>query len=508
MKFLSLRDNIKNTQQEEKILDWMKVKKSGFWKKAGEGQSLRVFNDAVKTVPAYKKFLKENHIKSNNVRTYNDFKNLPAIHKENYLRKNDFANLLSNKNFRKNLVFTSTSGSTGTPFYFPRNFTVDWQSSIYHELFLRNAKIQKKQGTLVIVCFGMGVWIGGIITYEAFRRIADRGYAITLVTPGVNKKEILDALSNIGHHFDNVIICGYPPFLKDVLEEAEISGINIKSLNLKIIFAAESFSESFRDHIAKLCGIKNILRDIVNIYGSADLGTMAKETPLSILVRRIALQKSEIFGELFGDLHRTPTLAQFNPLFVNFEERDSKILCTGENALPLVKYDIGDHGGVFYFSDLLKVLKKHKVNIFKEAKKEGIDHALNELPFVYVYERADFSVKLYGAIIYPEHVRMALHSEVEKKKVTGKFVLETKTDKKHNQFLEVNVELFQNVSKTKALEETIKKSIINTLLDKNSEYKNNHNFLKEKVEPVIVFWPYGNETYFRQGTKQKWVKKS
>ena len=44
-------------------------------------------------------------------------------------------------------------------------------------------------------CFGMGAWVGGLITYQALRHIAEQyNYPLSLFTPGPNKKEIFEAL--------------------------------------------------------------------------------------------------------------------------------------------------------------------------------------------------------------------------------------------------------------------------------------------------------------------------
>ena len=62
---------------------------------------------------------------------------------------------------------------------------------------------------------------------------------------------------HLGKKFQQIILCGYPPFIKDVIDEAEGYHINWKELKLKLIFAAESFTEQFRDYIVKKCGITN-----------------------------------------------------------------------------------------------------------------------------------------------------------------------------------------------------------------------------------------------------------
>ena len=110
------------------------------------------------------------------------------------------------------------------------------------------------------------------------------------------------------------------------------------------------------------------------------------------------------------------------------------------------------------------------------------------MPFVYVYERSDLSTKLYGAIIYPQHVRMALQKPKLAKFLTGKFLMATKTDHRHDQFLEVNLELKQGSLRTQVLITQCRKMITDSLIKHNAEYKNNYQMIPHKVTPKIVVW--------------------
>ena len=477
-------------------------------KKKVERHLLGLFYRSAHEIPAYKDFLKKNKVRPDKVKTMADWISIPPMSKDEYLRKYPLEKLCWGGKLKdKSLVFTSTSGSTGEPFYFPRVDLVDCQSSVLHEIFLNNTSRGKKVSTLVIDSFGMGVWIGGIITYQAFRKIALRGYPVSVITPGINKKEIFEALKNIASRFDQVILCGYPPFIKNIIDEGNDQGINWKKINLKLLFAAEAFTESFRDYLLKKTGIKDACLDTINIYGSADLGTMALESPLSILSRKLLAEKRLSYEKIFPGVIKTPTIAEFNPLFVNFEERNGRILCTGDNALPLIRYDIGDHGGVCEFDDFIERFRKIGIDLLKEAKKRGITKTINGLPFVYVYERADFGAKLFGAIIYPEHIREVLLHDSLQEHLTGKFTVVTKHDVKENQYLEINLELKSNKKHFPELAERVKKMVVDNLLAKNAEYKNNYGTMPGKVTPKIVFWQYEDQTYFKQGTKQKWVIK-
>ena len=76
----------------------------------------------------------------------------------------------------------------------------------------------------------MGAWIGGVFTYEAIRMVAENGkYPLTIYTPGIFKDEIFKAVENLSPKFDQTIIGGYPPFIKNLISPTLIF-TNIKNL--------------------------------------------------------------------------------------------------------------------------------------------------------------------------------------------------------------------------------------------------------------------------------------
>lgn len=489
-----------------KILGDISDKDSNFWMHEREQTALRVFHTAAQCVPAYKDFLKKNRVKPSDIKTFKDFQEkVPVTSKKNYLLQYSLDQLSLGGHLIKPLVFTSTSGSTGEPFYFSRGNELDWQSSIAHELYFRNGTHGTNKSTLVIICFGMGVWIGGLITYQAFKLLGERGYPISIITPGINKEEIFKTLKKLAPNFEQVILAGYAPFIKDIVDEASSRKIVFK--NVRLLFAAEAFTENFRDYLAKKTSINNVLLDTMNIYGSADIGTMAFETPLSILVRRLAIKKRKLFSDIFTFVHKTPTLAQYNPSFIVFESPKGEILLTGNNSLPLVRYSIGDHGGQYSYREIEEKCREHGVNITNEAEKASIENKLYQLPFVYVYERMDFSTTLYGLQIYPETIKEVLIKKPFSNYLTGKMTLVTRFDNNQNQYLEINLELQRNKNAGTLLKKHLLSKVVENLRNKSSEFHELSNYLKEKADPKLIFWSCEDPLHFKPGVKQKWVKK-
>lgn len=493
-----------------KLLRDLKRKPETYWIRRGEASALSLFQQMAKRVPAYIDFLKKNSIDPDKIKTVQDLKLVPPISKDNYLLRYPREKLCWDGAFKnKRWTISTTSGSTGEPYYFPREDAQDWQYALTAELYLRtNFEIHKKS-TLYIVAFPMGAWIGGLFTYQALKYVAARGnYKLSIITPGINKIEILKAIKNLGKNFDQILIGCYAPFLKDTIDDGIQNGVDWKKYHVGFIFSAEGFSETFRDYIAKKTGLKNIYKDTLNHYGTVDMGTMSYETPLSILIRRMAVKDDTLFESVFSNLYKLPTLTQYIPEMFYFEELNGNLLCSAWSGLPLVRYDLKDHGGIFTLRDITQKCKDFHIDLHKKANEAGIEGTLWNLPFVYVYERADFSVSFFAFQIYPETIRKVLQEKTLENSVTGKFTMMVKYDKKSNQYLEINVELKRNVNDGPVLKDTVTRLIRERLLEENSEYRKTTEEYPERTIPRIVFWPYEDSTFFKPGAKQKWVKKN
>lgn len=491
----------------DKTLNDLKTKPSLYWEKKGEKMVLNLFNFTHEKVPAYKKFLIDNNILASDVKNINDFKKLPPVDKHSYINAFPFEELLPDQDISKITTFSSTSGSTGEPTYFPRGEEQDWQYEHIIELFLKNQFEIDNKKTLGVIGFGLGIWIGGIFTYKNFNNIARKGYPLALAPVGTNKDIFLKTIKKVGGSFDQIILMGYPPFIKDVIDEAEDYGINWSDYSIKVMTATESFSEQFREYIARKAKIKNPLTDILNIYGSVELGTMAHETPLANFIRGMAVKNKKIFKEIFPEAILLPTFAQYHPHLTYFEEENGELFASGfASSFPLIRYRFFDRGAVIPFDLMVSKLKSVGIDIIKEAEKANIGKTILRLPFVCVYERSDFVIILRGANIYPENIKTALQHKSLEKFVTGRFTMVKKEDKKLNDFLEINMELKRNVNGGGDLKKRIEKIVVETLCKVNSEFNNSYIASLNRIVPKIILYSHEHPKYFGVSIKQKWVK--
>ncbi len=485
---------------------------SSHWEKRGENMAFKLFKEMSKRVPAYKKFLKENKINPDNIKSFKDTLIIPSIDKENYLRKYELREMCWDGIFDKNSwVISSTSGSTGEPFYFPRNDEQDLLYSLTAELYLiTNFNINKKS-TLYIDAFPMGPWIGGLFTYQAVKHIAQRGkYNISIITTSIDKNEIIKAVKKFGKMFDQIIIGSYGPFLKDTLEDGINQNVNWKDYDIKFIFSAEGFSEKFRDYVLETTGHPGCFERTLNHYGTVDLGTMAYETPLAIKIRRTLLENADAYQDIFGLNKKIPTLCQYIPEHFYFHKSNngSGLLCSSFSGLPLFKYDLKDNGGIIQYDEAIKLLDKNKLDSKMILKDAHIPKkSIWKLPFVYIFERNDFSVSFYAFQIYPDTIRKAIQIDEMEHKITGKFTMQVDYDNKNNQKLLIHIELSANEPSSDILKNILIKLITKLLVLENSEYAKTYKEKGDLIHPEIIFHRYEDAQYFKAGIKQKWVKK-
>ena len=98
-------------------------------------------------------------------------------------------------------------------------------------------------------------------------------------------------------------------------------------------------------------------------------------------------------------------------------------------------------------------------------------------------------------------------SDTLEQELTGKLTLETSYDEQQNQFLAVYLELKQGKAASDELTQKSYDTIIDSLMNTNSEFRHLSDFLKGKVLIKVFLRPHGDPQYFPGGTKQKWIRK-
>jgi phenylacetate-CoA ligase len=465
---------------------------------------LELFRDVCANVPAYQNWLEQQGISPQQIQSFTDFQALPLLTKTNYIQAYPLNALCRQGKIESCDFIAVSSGSTGKPTFWPRFLTNELDIARRFERIFRDSFQAETGKTLAVVCFSLGTWVGGIYSANCCRHLAAKGYPITVVTPGNNHQEIFRAVGELAPLFDRLVLLGYPPFLKDVIDRGVAEGINWQEHNVKLVMAGEVFSEEWRTLVASRVGSTNPCYDFASLYGTADAGVLGNETPLTICIRRFLAENPQAARELFGE-SRLPTLVEYDPLSRFFETQDDTLLFSGDNGIPLIRYHIADRGGIISYTQMQQFLADWGFDAIAEL---GLDAnaPIYTLPFVYIFGRANFIISYYGANIYPENVQVGLEQPEVSHWVTGKFVMEIKFDADNNSYLAIAVELAPNITADFPKQKAISTSILTQLLRLNSEYANYVS--QERQLPRITLLPFGEPEYFPAGVKHRYTRRS
>jgi phenylacetate-CoA ligase len=293
----------------------------------------------------------------------------------------------------------------------------------------------------------------------------------------------------------------------DVVVEAERRRINLKNMNIKMLFAGENFSENWRNTIHALAGIKKSIGASISIsiYGSADADILGHETPLSVYIRRKAAGNKKLADILWGNIGFLPTLVQYHPTEKFFESINEELIFSARSGIPLIRYNVHDRGAIISHVAIKKVLADF--GLMREAKRYGLLRW--NMPFLTLAGRNDVAVTFYGLNIYPENIKAGLEDAPVAKYLTGKFSTFTKnTNGGKRQKLVIKVELRRFVQPSKKINQKVRTSIFKNFLALNIEYRKLAASIGSRALPTIITMSHGNRLFQVRKAKYQWIEKS
>ncbi len=470
----------------------------------GFKKALKIFHHIAKTVPAYQKFLKSEGIRPESIKTLEDFEKIPYVDKKNYLRKYEYPELFPQGHIPE--MISASSGSSGKPFYWPRSAALHEEGADIHARIFGNIFNLKGKKTLAIVSFSMGMWIAGTYTLLSILELKKRnGLDISVATPGIEIEDTLAILRDVAKNFEAIIFIGYPPFVMDLVKNAQKEGINFRAWDTFFLFAGEQFSEIWREYIYKTAGVPHGLSRSVSIYGTADAGIIGHETPATVAFRKNFLRSDCVHTDRIDDIGGAQTLVQYYPEYKYLETYKGELLMTTQyTGIPLVKYNIHDQCILIPAKEFRDISRNaHVYDNFSELSEKGFD-----LPVIALYGRKDIAVMFYALIIYPQNIKAGLEERNITQYVTGKFIAEVKHTKTGKQTLYIHVELAQNKSEGVGIKKKIQATIVKQLSLKNAEYRKLVASIGKAAYPTISLYPSGSEHFKIKKSKLNWMKKN
>lgn len=455
---------------------------------------LQGFKVLSKSLPAYQKFLKEHKINPSIIKTLQDFKKLPLTSKENYIFKYDIKERIIDQRFNDIFSIERSSGYSGQPVYWPRLPEEDESARRHFEFGLVYHVDLGKYKTLFINCFAFGTWPSGEKVSRLIREIGKKKkYTLAVVNPGPNIPETLEILQNLGSYYQHIIIAGYPPFLKNLIEEGVNQKIDYSKYKISLVAGGEDNTEEWRDHLASILNIEIEKPDIPKIYsnyGIVDVGLgTALEFPITVIIRRLAYRDKTLCKTLFGYEH-VPMLFQYNPLLHYMEKVNDELVVTCYNSTPVIRYQIKDRGGVIPYQIMIQKLKAYGIDILDILASKGFDRKkIVCLPFLYVYGRSDGTLIFRGANIYVENFQTALAHPRLIDYHTGKFEVEKIQNLQGEPDLRIKIELKPHISPDEKLKEMFRETIIKSLKQQNSEFRDALSHINYQVGEIILERP-------------------
>jgi phenylacetate-CoA ligase len=477
---------------------------------AGNGfpEALSLFRKAAQDVPAYRALIAERGIDPAAVATPDDFARLPLLDKANYIRRFSLDDLVLGGKLTRSDFFAVSSGSTGEPTFWPRAQADEFPVAVRFEQVFRDAFRAHEKRTLAVICFALGTWVGGMFTTACMRHLSAKGYPLVTATPGNKIDEILRVVARLAPQFEQTVLLGYPPFLKEVIDAGSRQNLDWSRFAVKLVMAGEVFSETWRDLVAERLGgvdsqSDDSLRFSASLYGTADAGVLGQETPVSIAARRFLAERPEAAMKLFGDA-RLPTLCQYDPTARYFESIDGSLAFSGWNGVPLVRYHIADRGGILSFDAMMAALRDFGCDPVDAVRSSGGPEPRRQ-PFVWVFGRTDFTVSYFGANIFPETVSLGLEQAEIRAHVTGKFVMEVKEGLGDKPRFAVAVEIAPGTDASEGLADRASGAILAQLRRLNSEFANY--VPAEFQQPLVALYPAGHPDYFPVGVKHRYSRR-
>lgn len=445
-------------------------------KLSGDKHALELFRQAAARIPAYQDFLDKNGINPKAVKTIYDFAQIPLTSKENYIEKYDLlSRCWDGKVFPCHMISTS-SGTTGKTHFWPRSLEHEIAGAQAHQYIFQNIFSAHKINTLVVNGFAMGNWIAGTFTQSCVNLAAWKGLHLTLMTPGYALEAVIEILKQVSPYFEQTIITGHNPFLKEIVDAGQIESLPWKKIQPKFLGTGQAVTEQWRNYLIRITGATDYSHTFINLYGSADAALMGFETPISIALRR-KITEEGLQKKYFQD-ERIPSICAFDPRLTYFEAIEGELCVTKNSGCPLIRYNTHDEGGI-------------------------LPQPTQKFPMVYLFGRTKFMAKIYGANIYSEHVQQALDHESVQPYITGRFIMETISDDQQNPFLVCRVELNANSQPSDELIQQIQSIFVNEIRAINSEYNFVLNQMGDKVKPKIILHSLGDEKYFPKNVVKK-----
>jgi phenylacetate-CoA ligase len=479
----------------------------GLAEKMGRRKVLGLFAEASRTVPAYRRFLESHGVDPRAIKDFEGFRSLPLIDKHNYLvpnrgRSEDFC---AGGNVSAFHTVSRSSGSSGEPIYLPRNARQEVITGRGLESMWVAFWDIHRRTTLLLVCYDMGMWVAGEMSADLSREMAKKHPGMTVATPGSDIAETLAVIRDLAHGYQQTIILGYPPFLRQLIVRGEEEGIVWKDLHVRLFPTGEGYSELWRSRVLEHLGAEDNLRTVCGAFGSSEGLLVGLETPFSILVRQLASRDEALRRDIYGTSDDCDSLVQHSPMGLFIEIVDSEMIITSSGAAPLIRYNTHDRGGSAPFAHVMDSLARHGYGA-DEFREAGLDERhIWRMPFLYSFGRRD-CVSVDGANIFVEGVAPALLKAGMQAVGNWKIAVRERPDGRLQFAILVEHAkgaVLDGDGGDKERRSHYQRVFLDQLVESNLDFRSAHRNNPDCLTPEVIMYEHGQGPFREDGSKVK-----
>jgi phenylacetate-CoA ligase len=425
---------------------------------------------ARKQVPAYRRLLSEHGDARVRLRgLVPDFSTLPTTDKESYiLRFSTEERCRHGRIPTRGVVIDESSGTSGTATNWVRG--PEERTDVHKLLQLDLRQVFGPEPLFVVNAFALGPWATGMAVSMATVDVA----ILKSLGPDIGKIE--STLRHFGPRY-RYLILGYPPFLKQLVDEARIDW---SEYDCSAVVGGEGMSEALRNYLLRS------FQSLYSSFGAADLEiNIAAESDFTIALRRLLAERPELGRAL--DLRARaslPMVFQYNPLDYVIETNEAGELvisiCRAQTTAPKLRYNIHDLGCVVRFRDVERALAELGLRPADLAERHL------DLPLVFHYGRSDATVAFYGANVAPADVQEVVYSLPELADRVRSLALLLGEDGTANETLAFAFELAAGAEPPADVEPT-RARFLDRLKQVNQDYREVARFVPPGKEPTLEF---------------------
>lgn len=313
---------------------------------ASKSHAIGASRRAAKHSEAYRLLLQEHGVDPAQLGSLADWSSLPILTKANTFERFSLAQLARPLPASAIADVLTSSGRGGRSYGFRLTAREQHEDAWFSiDLGLQDVFGVDETPTLLVNCLPMGVVF--------------LSRAVAVANVSVREDMACSILRDVGPSFRQTLLCTDPLFIRRLLGEAQVAGLDWSALNTSVIVGEEVLVEAQRDYIAARMGIDidtDPYRLVGSSFGVGELGlNLLFETRETIRMRRAMRTQPALAQVLCGAsaVDALPSIFCYNPLRTYLEVLHPDASGFGElcitmldphAVIPLPRYATGDLG--------------------------------------------------------------------------------------------------------------------------------------------------------------------